>query len=739
MDQELDQRPPRIESEHREKDQAAAEPVGGTGEAVERPKEYFSVRLTHAGSAQEFEDPRLAGAAFFQADPAERPSVTHVDGNTARTMARTEIHGQHETGEPRTFKSLPDSHAPDASFRAGFLEAMEASLTERLDKIDFAQEGAKVVEGLEPRLKDDLEAFARREPEKAAALWAERTDEPAPGPILQAAVHAQEVDADAQVAAYQDALAERPPVFATGDWVTTDRDVEIRPVAVATDRGVHAGYEASEGGGEGVISFSNRTFASSREALRHAWDFYEGGDEGLEIAVKQGAELDRASAEELDRAPSGLVVEHREQPEFPRPETAIYAGADAQLVLTLGRDNETTRALAEKLVADLAFRKLVAEHLPDAAATLGTGRFIDGEDSRGFLPDELLVVTSYGRDGDAEILAKFPDEGPLSEALARHLTNSPAVETHLVEERERTALQEDPAMAITAWVEESSAKIDRLTPDQQVDLRAEMQDIAKEAAAAFGVDQERDMADAPPRSTLYSTRLTANALTVGADTNDLTPGAAMDLKVGLQLSANEIGIDGAKLAKRLEAGAANAREEEGWVKSDIADVAARHGLDMGDDKSRSRAADLVDRFYEKAAERVHAARTVEVAREQNPLLEALGTMAKVHALQGSVTFRSEDQARDFAEEMKERYGASVLKDIAAGRTDALAKDIPDPAAREAMAAAVVSAAKDHPSLGLSAHEAEAAERKLAAEAQRQDRPQDHTRDRNRAHSQDREF
>lgn len=728
MDQELDQRPLRSETDSRKAERVVAEPDGGTREAGERPKEYFSVRLTHSGSSQEFEDPRLAGAAFFQADPAERPSVTHVDGNTARTMARTEIHGQHETGEPRTFKSLPDSHAPDASFRAGFLEAMETSLTERLDKLDVAKDGAKVVEGLEPRLKDDLEAYARREPEKAAALWAERTDEPAPGSSLQAAVRSREVEADAQVAAYQDALAERPPVIATGDWVTTDRDIELRPVAVATDRGVHAGYEARVPGGENEISHSERTFATSRDALRHAWDFYEGGDEGLEIAVKRAAEIDRASAEEPDRPSSGLVVEHRELPEFPRPETAIYAGEDAQLVLTLGRDNETTRELAEKLVADPEFRKLVADHIPDVEATIGPGRFEDGQGFQ-FLPDELLVVTSYGRDGGAEVLAKFPDEGPLSEALARHLTVSPVVETHLAEERERTAFREDPAKAISAWVEASSAQIDRLPQDRQGDLRAEMEGIAKEAAAAFGVDKEREAADAPPRSTLYSTSLTASSLTLGAETIDLKPGTAADLKVSLQLTANEIGIDGAKLAKRLENGAANAREEEAWVKSDIADVAARHGFDMGEDKSRSRAADLVDRFYEKAAERIHAARTAELAREQNPLLEALGTLAKVHGHQGSVAFRTEDQARDFAEEMKERYGASVLKDMAAGRTDVLAKDVPDPAARQAVAAAVVSAAKEHPSLGMSAHEAEAAERKLAAEAQRQDHARDRARDR----------
>lgn len=733
MDQELDQHPLRPEKE-RPADRDVAETVGSTRETAERPTEYFSVRLTHTGSSQEFEDPRLAGAAFFQADPAERPSVTHVDGNTARTMARTEIHGQHETGEPRTFKSLPDSHAPDVSFRAGFLEAMEASLTERLDKLDFAKDGAKVVEGLEPRLKDDLEAFARREPEKAAALWAERTDELAPGPILQAAVQAREVEADAQVAAYQDTLAEKPSIIATGDWVTTDRDVELRQIAVATDRGVHAGYEARVPGGENEVSFSDQAFATSRDALQHAWDFYEGGDEVLETAVKRAAEMDRVSAEEPDRAPSGLVVEHREQPEFARPETAIFAGEDVQLVLTLGRDNETTRELAEKLVADPEFRKLVEEHIPDAEATLGPGRFEDGQGFQ-FLPDEQLVVTSYGRDGGAEILAKFPDEGPLSEALSRHLAMSPVVEAHLAEEREAAAFREGPAKAISDWVEASSAQIDRLPPDRQSDLRAEMEGIAKEAAAAFGVDLERDLAEALPRSTLYSTSLTASALTVGEETIDLKPGTAADLKVSLQLTANEIGIDGAKLAKRLETGAANAREEEAWVKSDIADVAARHGFDMGEDKSRSRAAELADRFYEKAAERIHAARTADVAREQSPLLEALGTMAKVYGHQGSVAFRTEDQARDFAEEMKERYGASVLKDMAAGRTDALAKDIPDPAARQAMAAAVVSAAKEHPSLGLSAHEAEAAERKLAAEAQRQDRPQDHARDRNH----DREF
>ena len=137
-------------------------------------------------------------------------------------------------------------------------------------------------------------------------------------------------------------------------------------MAVATDRGIHTGYEANLPGGENEVTVSERTFPNSREALRHAYDFYEGGEEGLELAVKRAAEMDRELVEEPDRGPEGLVLEHRPQPEFARPETAIYAGDDAQLVLTLGRDNENTRDLAERLVADPEFRKVVAEHIPDA-------------------------------------------------------------------------------------------------------------------------------------------------------------------------------------------------------------------------------------------------------------------------------------------------------------------------------------------------------------------------------------
>lgn len=705
--------------------------------ATERPKEYFSVRLALSGAAQEFEDPRQAGEAFFRADPAERPSVAHIDGNTARTMARTEIHGVHETGEMRYFKSLPDSHAPDAEFRAGFLNAMEASLTERLGKVEWGKDGPAVTERLDTGLRDDLEAFARREPEKAATLWADRSDAVPPGPELRAAVQAREEVADRELAAYQEALAEKPPIIATGDWVTTDANVELRPVAVATDRGVHAGYEANLPEGGNAVTYSDRIFPNSREALRHAYDFYEGGEEGLEMAVKRSAQMDRDLVEEPVRGLEGLVLEHRPQPELARPETAIYAGVDAQLVLTLGRDTETTRDLAERLVADPEFRKVVADHIPDAEVTLGTGRFVDGEGSSGFLPDELLAVTSYARDGGAEVLAKFPDEGPLSEALAKHLAQSPVMAAYVEEEQQRSDFAADPAQALSAWVAQSTAQIDRLPSDRQDDLRAEMQGIAKEAAGAFGLDREVAEPEAPARSTIYSTAISTNAVTVRGSETEVETESASSLRDELRLRASLVGIDARKLQKRLETGATNAQEEEAWVKSDIAEVAKFRGYDLNSTQGRGAAAERLDRFYERAAELIQSARSIEVTRGPDPLVKALGSLARVHASQGSVAFRNENQARDFAEEMKERYGSSILKDIAAGRTEALAKDVPDPAARAAMAVAVVSAAKEHPSLGLSAHEAEAAERRMVAQSAT--RPPEHARAHAHDRNQDREF
>lgn len=158
-----------------------------------KPREMFSVNSSVSGKGETFEDPREVGRAFFLADPAERPSVTHMMGNSARTMARTEVHGSHQSGEPKYFKSLPSSHAPDAAFREGFLEAMEHSLNERLGHV-AAIEGTVNATHSITRLIDDLESFAYRVPERAAQLWVGHGTEISAGPVLKAAVGSYAAD-----------------------------------------------------------------------------------------------------------------------------------------------------------------------------------------------------------------------------------------------------------------------------------------------------------------------------------------------------------------------------------------------------------------------------------------------------------------------------------------------------------------------------------------------------------------
>jgi hypothetical protein len=158
-----------------------------------RPHEYFSVRLPLSDKVEVFTDPELAGAAFFRADPTERPSVAHIVGNTSRTMALTQIHGQHPNGEHRYFKALPDSHPPDALFRKGFMDALETSLKERLERTAEVKERAHAASA-SLRLIDDLEAFAYRSPEKAGRLWNEHGFECPTGPVLKAAVEALAIE-----------------------------------------------------------------------------------------------------------------------------------------------------------------------------------------------------------------------------------------------------------------------------------------------------------------------------------------------------------------------------------------------------------------------------------------------------------------------------------------------------------------------------------------------------------------
>lgn len=138
----------------------------------------FSVHQPKSNKTQDFTDAREAGAAFFNADRTERPGAIHVmktDGReSGRIMADTEVHGTYSNGEQVFVKTLPNSHQVDAEFRAGYWQALEQSVNERLKTTDWEAAKSQLplsAPNLHPHLADDLQALARKDFEKAAKAW----------------------------------------------------------------------------------------------------------------------------------------------------------------------------------------------------------------------------------------------------------------------------------------------------------------------------------------------------------------------------------------------------------------------------------------------------------------------------------------------------------------------------------------------------------------------------------------
>lgn len=280
------------------------------------------------------------------------------------------------------------------------------------------------------------------------------------------------------------------------------------------------------------------------------------------------------------------------------------------------------------------------------------------------------------------------------------------------------------------WMRKTEDRIAQLAPEKQVTLRKELHEIASDVVKSLGDNRGAELMREPPKTPLYSTEIKAHAVKVGVEELQVSDVAREKLAVGLKAAAVTAGIDPGTIEKRLERSAATAFEERDWIKSDISQVAARHKLDLGREAERGRAAEIVDAFYEKAAKLIGETRVSERQRDDQTLPLALKSMAKVHAEHGAVRFEHEDQVRLFAGDMAARYGANVIRDLAAGRDQALAKDIPDPKERLAIARAIVSAALSHESVGLSVSEAKAADRALEARSREQTRDP-HARERSR--------
>ena len=281
---------------------------------------------------------------------------------------------------------------------------------------------------------------------------------------------------------------------------------------------------------------------------------------------------------------------------------------------------------------------------------------------------------------------------------------------------------------LRTWLKASSDRIAKLPGIEAQKVRPVYNRIAGEALTALGDARGAALAGQGARTALYQLSIRGDETRVDGKRSDLHPADARLLTITLRARAEAAGLDSDTVGARLRRGALNAHEERGWVLEDIEAMATKQGLRLSDPEARTKAAISVDQFYEEAAGIIARAYDREVEQEAKALRRTLTQMVAVEKLHGSVTFDSPDSARAFSADMVKRYGPTIMRDLAAGRTDALSADFPDAATRHAIARAVIAAAVEHEEIGLPLKEAREARERLRGSSAR-DRDGDKDRER----------
>ena len=277
-----------------------------------------------------------------------------------------------------------------------------------------------------------------------------------------------------------------------------------------------------------------------------------------------------------------------------------------------------------------------------------------------------------------------------------------------------TAERADLDRHFSGWMAEAEGKIRKMPVVERKDMRDELYGYAIDIAKGLGDARGAQLLQMLPQTKLYATGIERDRLTQGREAVDLMSGAADRLKTEIVGKAMALGLNGERMAERLEAGAANAWEERDWVRSDSLLLAGRRRADLKNPDQSRKVVDDLEGFYEAAAKLIQHARVYEVVPENDRLLRALGSMGRIMQADGKVEFRGDAHAERFADELRRRYGKGVVAELASGRTEALAEDFEDAEQRAWIARAVVSAAKSHVSFGLTLKEARHAERLLTS-------------------------
>lgn len=437
------------------------------------------------------------------------------------------------------------------------------------------------------------------------------------------------------------------------------------------------------------------------------------------IAEEEGVYLDCSSRRDrgiLSYGPNRAEIE-RARREDRAPREVPYSGTVLEAALAEVRANAAVlKDLA--MVAELGGLAKAATQMREASAVLARGGIIQPlmdvpEKSEGGPP---MAGAKDGREVEDRGWGGQTDSVDVGAGKAREEREAGGQGAE--SEREGRAAAALPATRrglesyFSDWLSRTEEKIAALPPERQAPLWRELRDIASDVVRTLGDSRGAELMTRDPVSRLHGAELAEHGdgrtrLKIGTDQRDLGTSEAAELKASLRAAANEAGIDPARMEARLARPAPSAFQERDRVTADLRDVAERQKLDLSTEEGRTQAARRVDAFYAQTAKILDTALGVERVTEAAPgLPRALKAMAEVRVEAGQLRFESDAQAAAFAGDMAARYGKAAMQDLARGKDDALKRDFHDPAARAAVARAVMTVATVHETTGLSLADAQ---------------------------------
>ena len=222
-----------------------------------------------------------------------------------------------------------------------------------------------------------------------------------------------------------------------------------------------------------------------------------------------------------------------------------------------------------------------------------------------------------------------------------------------------TAERADLEGHFSGWIAETEGKIRKMPAAERKEMQDELYGCAIDIAKGLGDARGARLLQMLPQRTLNATGLAGDQLSRGMEVVDLQPGAADRLKVEIVSKAVSLGLSGDRMAERLATGAANAREEREWVRSDLPAISGRRRVDLRSPDQSRKVVDDLEGLYDATARLIDHARAHEVVPGNDRLLRALGSMGRMMQADGKVEFRGDAHVEHFTDELRQRYGGQA--------------------------------------------------------------------------------